>query len=419
MAVKTKKHTWAFTRFFRAGVYKWNGTALASKRIKAAISEIKKVAKKDPVLAAEGALKFIEKCWVAIEYIDSSSGAIGNAVNNALYEMAEVISNVDLPSKDRLKLIERIWDCWQEEGYGYYDVLSELWPKLCKEPEIMTYWADDFLPVVRHVFSSTEPGAYFKGTEPCLACLFETGRYDEVVEILKNKERKLFNYRKYEVMVVAARGDLEGALDMLDKYLYNPYTSTYAVARLGEELLMKNGRIEEAYRRYAFKTSFHATGMATFSAIRKKYPKISPQRILNDLIDADPGNERRYFAAARKIGMIELAIEIAEKNDVEPKTLTTACKEYSKKNPELSLRFGLLALQKYADGYGYEPELTDVLKCHDMVCLAAVHAGKVDEVAEKVRLLAENDKSMRRLVASAVNYGRKVMENVVAFRPLK
>ena len=119
MAEKAQKHTWAFTRYLRAGVYKWNGTAIASKRIKAAISEIKKVAKKDPVLAAEGAVKFIEKCWVAIEHIDSSSGVIGNAVNNALYEVAEVISSADLPSKDRLKLTERIWDCWQEEGYGY------------------------------------------------------------------------------------------------------------------------------------------------------------------------------------------------------------------------------------------------------------------------------------------------------------
>lgn len=417
MTTKSKKPTWEFTRYFRAGAYKWNGTALASKRIKAAISEIKKAAKNDQAVAAEGAVTFIEKCRRAIENIDSSSGAIGNAVNNALYEVAEVISSADLPSKDRLKLTERIWESWQEEDIGYYDVLSELWPKLCKEPEIMTFWADDFLPVVRHVFSSTEPGAYFKGSEPCLACLFETGRFDELIDILKNKEKLPFDYQQYVIKVAAAKGGLDGALKMVDECMGNPYTSPYAVARLGEELLMKHGRVEEAYKRYSLGMRFQTTGLATFNALRKKYSGIPPQRILTDLINADPGNERRYFAAARKIGMIELAIAIAEKYDVEPKTLTTASKEYVEKDPELSLRFGLLALQRYADGYGYEPELTDVLKCHEMVCLAAIHANKVDNVAEKVRVLAENDTSKGRLVAAAVKYGRAVMENVVAFRP--
>jgi hypothetical protein len=46
-----------------------------------------------------------------------------------------------------------------------------------------------------------------------------------------------------------------------------------------------------------------------------------------------------------------------------------------------------------------------------------VHDFILDEVAEKVRVPAESDKSIRRLVVSAVNYGRQVMENVVAFRP--
>jgi hypothetical protein len=417
MKEKSQNHTWEFTKFFRAGVYKWNGTALASKRIIAAVTEIKKAAEKEPVLAAEGAVKFLEKCWAALVHIDSSSGAIGNAVNNALYTIAEIFANVELPIHKRAKLIERIWECWQEEDYGYYDVLGELWSRICKETEIMTFWADTFLPVVRDVFSSTIPGAYFKGTEPCLGCLFETGRYNEILALLKNKDRMLFHYRKYEVMVTAAQGDIDGALEMLDNFLQDPYTSSYAAARVGEELLMKLGRTEEAYKRYAFKTDFHATGLATFSAIRKKYPGISPQRILNDLIDADPGNERRYFAAARKVGMIELAIEIAEKFDVEPKTLTTAGKDYVQKDPELSLRFGLLALERYADGHGYEPEFADVMKCHDIVCAAAANAGRSGEVAEKVKRLAEHDRSPDRLVAKTVNLRGGREDNIIPFRP--
>lgn len=53
-------------------------------RIKEAVSELKKVARKDKLLAAEGAVLFVEKVSPALEHVDSSSGAIGTAVNNAI-----------------------------------------------------------------------------------------------------------------------------------------------------------------------------------------------------------------------------------------------------------------------------------------------------------------------------------------------
>ncbi|MBN1602164.1 MAG: hypothetical protein JW915_11175 [Chitinispirillaceae bacterium] len=400
---KGSQHTWEFTKYFRTNAYGWKGTALASKRIKAAIKEINAVAKKEPTIAAEGAVIFIEKCWRAIEHIDSSSGAIGTAVGNAVIEIVQVIHDAPLAIEERQKLIERIWDSWEEEGYGYYDELSEKWTELCAEPEIMTYWADSFLPIVKQIFSTDTPRSCFKGSEPCLSCLFETGRYDEIIEIVKSKSNPIFHYQKYVIKVVAATGEVDKALSMIDECLGDSY-STYQAAHLGEEILLKAGRVEEAYKRYGLMMPFQTTGLATLSAIRKKYPKISPQRILSDLLDADSGNERRYFAAARQIGMIELAIEIAEKYDVEPKTLTTACKDYLKKDSNLSLKFGLLALQKYADGYGYEPEYTDVHKCYDLVLKSADNAGKTDEVNEKVQALVERDRSIRKLVSSVVNY---------------
>lgn len=417
MKEKNEKHTWEFTRYFRAGVYKWNGSALASKRIKEALSEIGKVAKKDPVLAAEGAVKFIEKCWLALEHIDSSSGAIGNAVNNALYELAEIISQAELPKNERLKLTERIWNSWEDEGYGYYDVLSELWPKLCGEPEIINYWADHFLPVVKQVFRPTASASYFKGSDPCLACLFDAGRYDEIEALLQTSDTLISCYGEYLIKVVAARGDIEKALSMIDQSLINPYIPRRKTVNLGEGILLKAGRVEEAYKKYGLMLQFESTGLATLSAIRKRYPTISPQRILSDLINADAGNERRYFAAARKIGMIELAIELAEKFDVEPKTLTTACKDYLEKDPDLSLKFGMLALQKYTDGFGYEPEFGDIQKCHDLVCMAAERVGRKDEITKKIEELVRNDKSSRKLVTSVVNVRYSLKDNIVMFRP--
>jgi hypothetical protein len=51
--------------------------------VKQAVGEIKKVARKDPVLAADGAVSLLERLSPALERIDSSSGASGTAVNHA------------------------------------------------------------------------------------------------------------------------------------------------------------------------------------------------------------------------------------------------------------------------------------------------------------------------------------------------
>jgi len=64
--------------------------------VQEAVSEIKRVRRTDSVLAAEGAVLFLEKVSPALEHIDSSSGAIGTAVNRAIEELVSVIASADL-----------------------------------------------------------------------------------------------------------------------------------------------------------------------------------------------------------------------------------------------------------------------------------------------------------------------------------
>ncbi|MES9815851.1 MAG: hypothetical protein ABW155_04315 [Candidatus Thiodiazotropha sp.] len=53
-------------------------------RLREAVSEIKKVAKKYPLIGAECAVRLMEKIWPALEHADSSSGALGSVVNKTL-----------------------------------------------------------------------------------------------------------------------------------------------------------------------------------------------------------------------------------------------------------------------------------------------------------------------------------------------
>ena len=63
--------------------------------------EIKTVAAKDPLLGGEGAVLFLEKVSPALEQVDSSSGAIGTAVNQAIEDLVPLI--VAAPADDRLR----------------------------------------------------------------------------------------------------------------------------------------------------------------------------------------------------------------------------------------------------------------------------------------------------------------------------
>jgi hypothetical protein len=75
------KHAWAFKPRFRSGAFGWKGSRLACQRLKEAVTEIKKAAKTDPVTAADGVVTLMERIWPALQSVDTSSGALGGAVN--------------------------------------------------------------------------------------------------------------------------------------------------------------------------------------------------------------------------------------------------------------------------------------------------------------------------------------------------
>ncbi len=109
MKTKYEKHKWTFPARFRTGAYSWKASRLACQRLREAVSEIKKVAKKDPVLGAEGVVRLIEKLWPALEHIDTSSGALGSAVCKTLDTLIPVIIKASAEEKTRNKWLDRLW----------------------------------------------------------------------------------------------------------------------------------------------------------------------------------------------------------------------------------------------------------------------------------------------------------------------
>jgi len=116
MATRSKStaHKWEFKARFRRHSFGWRSQP-AIKRVKEAVSEIKKVARKDKVFAAEGAVSFLEKVSPALEQVDSSSGAIGTAVGNAVVALIEIIAAAPADQETREKWLERLFEAHAED----------------------------------------------------------------------------------------------------------------------------------------------------------------------------------------------------------------------------------------------------------------------------------------------------------------
>ena len=87
--------------------------------------------------------------------------------------------------------------------------------------------------------------------------------------------------------------------------------SPTAIAETCEEILLSCGMADEAYRRYAIEANRRTTYLATFRAPAAKYPHKAAADLLRDLVAASPGEEGKWFAAAKSAGLYREAIELA------------------------------------------------------------------------------------------------------------
>jgi hypothetical protein len=94
-----------------------------------------------------------------------------------------------------------------------------------------------------------------------------------------------------------------------------------------------------------------------------------------------PGDEGRWFATAKAIGLLDQALELARRSPCDPMTLNRAARDFREKEPRFALEAALLALKWLAQGYGYEVSTVDV---HEALgYLRTIHVSP--EVAAQTR----------------------------------
>jgi len=154
-----------------------------------------------------------------------------------------------------------------------------------------------------------------------------------------------------------------------------------------EEILLSSGLVEEAYARYGLRANRGTTYLATFRAVARKYPAKTASQILADLLKAYPGEEGKWFAAAKEAGLYDDAIALATTNPCDPRTLTRAARDFAAAQPAFAVEAGLLAIHWLAQGHGYEITSADIRAAYDATMKAAEKDGSAVETRDRIRKL--------------------------------
>ena len=389
---RAEAHRWEFKARFRRQAFGWKSQP-AIQRVKQAVSEINKVARRDPVLAAEGAVLFLERVSPAIEQVDGSSGAIGTAVHHAVEDLAAVIAEAPADADTRDAWLERLWEAHANDQIPYIERLADHWGELCASKEVASAWADRLLDITRSALGSDKNlRGYFHGTTACLSALYHAERYTEILDVLRTES--FWAYKRWAVKALGAMGKKAEAIALAESSR-GPWTSDSDVDALCEEMLLSSGLAEEAYTRYGICTNRGGTYLATFRAVAKKYPHMPEEQILADLVKATPGEEGKWFATAKELGLYDAAVQLARTSPCDPRTLARAARDHAADNPVFAVEAGCAALAWLIEGYGYEITGADVWLAYSATMKAAETIGRAAETKDRIR----------RLVGGSPGYG--------------
>ena len=388
-------HPWAFRARFRRTAFGWKGSKLAIERIQEALTEIRAVARHDPATAAEGAVLFLEKLSPALNQIDSSSGALGNATYAAVRELVPIISSAPVDAAMRMKWLDRLFEAIQEDDPPYIEHLGDHWGDLCATTELASLWANQLLPIQRNVLRERKRGTYafFSGTTLCYSALFKAGRHDELLELLAMDPRPIWQYLIWGARVLAARGQVDEAIAYVREHAGSA-TSLETIARFTEDALLQAGRRAEALDQYALLANQANSNLSTFRALAKKYPELAPDKLLGHLIASTPGEPGKWFATAKTLKLFDRATQLAWASPCDPKTLTRAARDHLTKQPGFAMQAALAALHWMSMGHGYELTGLDAHEAHRLAIEAAAESQQTEQAQATIDKVLAQDRPM-------------------------
>jgi hypothetical protein len=388
------RRKWAFTTSLRARAFGWRGSAKAVACLREAVAEIKAAQRRDPAAAGEGVVRLAERIWPAFEQIDTSSGALGGAVNRALDTLIPILIAAPAGQATRSRWLERLFDAIQDDGVEYLMPISERFGEIAVFPTLRNLYADRTIGMIRASWSDRTPGGYVAAQTLCLSCLLEAGRYDELCDLLALRRVRFWHDERFAAEALLRQGREEEALAHAEALLVSerPTYDARRIAAFCETVLTGLGRREEAYRRFALPHASGATYLATWRALARRYPERQGREVLVDLIAAR-GQKGKWFAAAKAAGDLDLALECAADHEAEPSALVRAARDFQESDPRFAASVALAAVDHLLSGRGYEPKPADMEAAMAHLRAAAERLGVLDEARRTIEVMLTPSRS--------------------------
>jgi hypothetical protein len=384
-------HKWTFKPGMRAGVYRWNSSAKAIARLKSASVEIRAVARTHPITASAGVIALAQRIWPAFEHIDTSSGALGNAVGRTLEGLLPILIDAPADEKTRAKWLEQLRDAIMDDGVDYLLPIADHFGQIASFPALMNLHAERDLDMIKTAWSDHDSYSHVTTATLTLSCLLEVGRYDALLALLERQKTLIWFYDKFGAEALLRQGRKDEALVYAEALLKDDRRQWghFEITQFCERILVGQGREEEAYRRFGLPSVSGNTYVAMWRDLVKRYPDIDSRQILEDLIDTQ-GSKGKWFAAAKTAKYLDIALDCAAQPDAAPATLIRASRDFSIKDPAFAAQVGLHAIDHLLAGHGYEPSPLDIDEAVTHVMTAAERTGQGARVLLELQRLAAN-----------------------------
>jgi hypothetical protein len=385
-------HKWAFKTGMRANSFNWRSSAKAIERLAAAESEIRAINRADPVTGAEGVVALAERIWPAFEQIDTSSGALGSAVFRTLENLTAILIEAPADAPTRAKWLDRLRQAILDDGVDYLAPLSDKFGKIAVFPALQAQHADEDLDLIRQSWADHERFSHVSTATLTLSCLLEAGRYDELQALLAVKKSRLWFDEKFAAEALLRQRREDEALALAEALLEadrQPWGSR-DISRFCEEILLRQGKAEEAYRRFGLPTTTGNTWLAMWRDLVKRYPDRDARALLEDLI-ALHGRKGKWFAAAKTARYFDIALECAADHEAAPATLIRAARDFAIKKPDFAADVALHALRHLLAGRGYETSPLDIDEALEHLMAASRRTDRTAWAIDQIRGLVHSD----------------------------
>ena len=317
------------------------------------------------------------------------SNAFGRGVvQRTLDELIPIMIAAPIDVAARSAWLERLFQAVMDDGVQYLAPVEDRWGEIAVYPELMEQDTQRLCGMIQRVWAEEPAGGYVVGTTICLSCPLETGRYDDLIELLACARVRWWHWHRFGAEALARRGMWDAAITYAEGCRVPHGNDNWPIDRFCEDLLIKSGQIEEAYRRYGPTTVTGPTYLSIYRETIKRYPDRDRRQTLLDLIEAR-GQRGKWFAAAKDAGFLDIALLCAREFTVEPATLVRAARDFAAKQPKFAAEIGLLALHRLLDGSGYDPGVSLIQNAFDHFMEAASRIGAQDWARQQAQELTE------------------------------